>query len=95
MSEKRNFKFSEDKDKVIRGLRGISFRDVINELSNDGIIDDIAHPNKTKYPHQQLFIIKIHNYIYAVPYVINIKDGSYFLKTVYPDRRLQKKYEKK
>ena len=55
-------------------------------------VDVLAADIIKKYPNQKVLIVKIKNYVYAVPYVINRKKGVIFLKTVYPSRVLTKKY---
>jgi hypothetical protein len=44
-----------------------------NSLDSGYLLDDITHPNKEKYPNQNIFIIliQIKDYIYLVPYVEN------------------------
>jgi len=37
-----------------------------------------------------MFIVEIGGYVYAVPFTEN--DNSYFLKTIFPSRKLTKKY---
>jgi hypothetical protein len=55
-------------------------------------LDNIRHPNKERYPDQQIFIIliEIKEYVYLVPYVEN--DEEVFLKTIIPSRKMMKKY---
>jgi len=53
-------------------------------------MDDIAHPNQEKYMRQYIFIIEINSYCYVIPYVET--DDGIFLKTIYPDRKMTKKY---
>jgi hypothetical protein len=86
-------KFSEEKNELLKATRDISFEDVLKSIKEKKIIDNIAHPNK-KYPRQQLYIIQIKKYVYAVPYIINIEKQEIFLKTIYPSRVLTKKYMK-
>ena len=64
--------------------RGVSFEQAQGE--RDGLLDVLEHPN-SRYPHQKQFIILLHDYVYVVPYV-----DTYFLKTIYPSRKLTKKY---
>jgi len=70
--------------------RGISFEDIVYCLHNDGLQDDIAHPNKGKYPHQRMFVVEIDAYICLVPYVES--DADIFLKTIIPSRKATKQY---
>ena len=72
--------------------RGVSFEEVELKILEKDILDIILHPNKKKYPHQKIFIIQIGQYVYAVPFVEN--EDEVFLKTIFPDRKLTKKYLK-
>ena len=69
-------------------------KNVILALENGSLLDDIEHPNKDKYPNQNIFIIliEIKNYVYLVPYVED--ETSVFLKTIIPSRQMNKKYNK-
>ena len=64
-------------------------------LEEGYLLDDIEHPNKEKYPNQNIFIILVvvKNYVYLVPYVED--ETSIFLKTIIPSREMNKKYNKK
>ena len=70
--------------------RGISFEDVVFYLNNGGLLDEIAHPNVEKYPHQRMFIVEIEQYACLVPYVENKEE--IFLKTIIPNRKATKYY---
>ena len=54
------------------------------------VLDDTIHPNQEKYPNQFIFVVKIHGYVYMVPYVMT--DKEIFLKTMIPSRKLKKLY---
>ena len=64
-------------------------------LENGDLLDDITHPNKEKYPNQNIFIIliRVKEYVYLIPYVED--ETSIFLKTIVPSRKMTKKYNKK
>lgn len=49
---------------------------------------------RKKYPGQRLFIVKIDNYKYVVPYVVDKEKRVFFLKTLYPSRKIMKEYKK-
>lgn len=51
-----------------------------------------VHPNKEKYPNQRMFVVRIDDYAWLVPYVEN--DAEFFLKTVIPSRKATKQYLK-
>lgn len=88
----KRIEFNLDKDNKLKEERGIGFRDAIEEIAQGRIIEILENPNK-KYKGQRLFVIKIKNYIYIVPFVED--EEKIFLKTVYPSRKYKKKYEKK
>jgi len=78
------FDFSKGKNELLFKTRGISFYQVIENIAEKGVLLNIEHPNKEKYPNQFMFVIGIDNYTYCVPYVIN--ENIYFLKTIFPNR---------
>jgi len=90
MKKERIFKFSKNKDKKLLSERGVSFDQVIFELNANRELDIVEHHNIQKYSYQKIFIIGIKNYIYAVPFVQ--KKNYFFLKTIFPSRKLTKKY---
>lgn len=85
--------WSEEKNELVKDKTGISFEDVSKAILRGNFLDDIDHPNKEKYAHQRILIVKIDNYAYSVPYVIQ-ENGKLFLKTLYPNRIYKKKYLK-
>lgn len=85
--------FSEEKNLLLKETRGIGFEDVIIAVEEEKILGDIKHGSK-KYLHQRILMVKIKNYVYAVPYVIDKAKKVIFLKTVYPSRVLTAKYLK-
>lgn len=89
---KYKIEFSEEKNLILQETRGICFFEVIKAIENGKILDDLKNKN---YINQKILVVKIKNYVYVVPYVINKKKGAIFLKTVYPSRILTKKYLKK
>ena len=70
--------------------RGISFEGIVFCLHAGGLLDDISHPNKVKYPHQRMFVVAVDEYAYLVPYVED--DQEIFLKTVIPSRKATRQY---
>lgn len=88
------FDYSREKDSVLREARGIGFRDIIDAINRGNLLDDIKHFNKGRYPNQRIFIVRLKSKIYAVPYVKDKQRKGRFLKTIYPNRKLKKKYIK-
>ena len=95
MFKSKTIRYSLEKNEVLKSSRDISFEDVILALDNGYLLDDITHPNKEKYPNQNIFIIliQIKDYVYLVPYIED--DTSIFLKTIIPSRKMNKKYNTK
>lgn len=85
--------FSEEKNLLLQETRGICFEDVLQEIEKNKVLDDLKH-NSNKYFHQRILVIKIEEYVYAVPYVLDPKKQIVFLKTIYPSRVLTEKYMK-
>ncbi|TLP40750.1 BrnT family toxin [Arcobacter arenosus] len=94
MFKNKTIRYSFEKNEILKKDRDISFEDVILSIENGNLLDDIEHPNKEKYPNQNIFIIlvKIKDYVYLVPYVED--EDSIFLKTIIPSRQMNKKYNK-
>jgi len=90
MKEVRDFDFNIDKNKKLLADRGVGFEQVIRELKANKELDIVEHPNKDKYPDQKVFVIEIEKYVYAVPFIQ--KGDCCFLKTIFPSRKLTKKY---
>lgn len=86
-----HFEFSAEKNYLLIKERGVSFEEVIAILKEKKELGIIKHPNEKKYPHQNIFIVEIGLYIYAVPYVKKNRD-TLFLKTIFPSRKLARKY---
>ena len=85
-----NISWNEEKNKLLKKTRGVSFEQVRQKLKSKSILADIPHFNQAQYPNQRIFILKILDYVYAVPYVKS--NEGIFLKTIYPNRKLNKRY---
>ena len=86
------FDYSREKSLILKETRGVDFEDVISAFENRKLITEMSHPRQDKYPKQRIFIVEINKYVYVVPYVIDQKRKVRFLKTIYPNRKLTKKY---
>ncbi len=85
--------WSEEKNKLLKQIRGIGFQQVVEALVHNRIIANIPNPNQVRYPKQKIYIVIINNYTYAIPYIKN--NNEIFLKTIYPSHKYQKQYNKK
>lgn len=89
-----DIKFNEEKNQILKATRGIGFDEVINYIKAGNLLDDKLHPHLTKR-HQRIYVLKIGEYAYVVPYVIDVDKQVIFLKTVYPSRKYTKQYSKR
>ena len=63
---------------------------IVEALEKGNILDDLIHPNQSKYPKQRMMILRINNYAYLVP---DLEDSSgIFLKTIIHSRKATKQY---
>lgn len=85
------YDWNNEKNELLKAQRDISFEQVVLHIEKGDILDILQHPNTEKYPNQKIIIIRIIDYVYAVPFVE--KDNIRFLKTIIPDRKLNKKYK--
>jgi hypothetical protein len=83
----KEVKWDREKNELLKTTRGISF-ELIETLIEEGKeIDIIANSN---YPHQKIFLFEIDDYIVSVPIVET--ETEIFLKTIFRNRKLNKKY---
>lgn len=81
--------FSEEKNQLLKATRGIGFDEVIQHLKDGDLLADKIHVAKGR-SHQRLYVVKVGDYAYVIPYVINLQSREIYLKTVYPSRRFTK-----
>lgn len=84
------FNWNNDKNEKLKAERGVSFEQVLFCIENDQLLDIIEHPNKKKYKGQKMYVVKIDDYAYIVPFID--KNNERFLKTVFPSRKYTKLY---
>jgi len=84
------FEWNDEKNEMLKKTRGVSFEEVTLAIALGDLIDRVKHPNPGKYPHQKVFLVKIEDYIYSVPYVED--NDKIFLKTIIPNSKPTKKY---
>lgn len=85
--------FNEEKNQLLKATRGIGFDEIIDAISHGALLADIVHPS-IRRPNQRMYVVKIRQYIYAVPYVVSKGKKEIYLKTLWPDSDLTKKYLK-
>ncbi len=70
--------------------RGISF-EVVEELILDGSVIIEPHPNQKKHSGQIILIFRYEDYWWVCP-AVELEDG-FFLKTIFPSRKVKKEME--
>jgi len=86
------FNWSNEKNIELKKTRNISFEDIVISIENGDVLD-ILENSSPKYKNQIIIIVNFKDYVYAVPAVKS--KGEYFMKTIFPSRKLTKKYLKK
>ena len=84
------FDWNDGKNEMLKRTRGISFEQIELAMAMGDLIDRVKHPNQAKYPDQKVFLVKIEEYVYSVPYVED--NEKIFLKTIIPNSRATKKF---
>lgn len=84
------FDWNRAKNALLKLERGVSFDDVVIAIQSGGVVDIIEHPNQEKYPNQKIYLVRLNDYIYLVPFVED--DDKKFLKTIVPSRKMTKIY---
>jgi uncharacterized DUF497 family protein len=86
------FVWQEDKNKLLKQERNISFEQVVFAIENKQIVDVMEHPNQEKYKGQKFILVEINGYVYIVPVRISDSGEECSLITVYPSRKYTNKY---
>jgi uncharacterized DUF497 family protein len=81
-------RWSKEKDQWLREHRGVSFQEIANHLIDGHAIACLENPSRAG---QEIFVLRLQDYTWAVPFVIEGEDDL-FLKTAYPSRKLHKRY---
>ena len=81
--------WDEDKNTKLKLERNVSFEQISRIILEKDFIDILDLP---KRHDQQIFVLEINDYIYAVPFII--ENENIILKTAFPSRKLYKKYKK-
>jgi uncharacterized DUF497 family protein len=84
-----NLEWSEDKNELLIGGRGVSF-EMVEQAILEGKIIKIAKNNSAKFPSQYMLYIELKGYVHCVPFVH--KQDVIFLKTIYPSRKADRLY---
>lgn len=83
--------WDEEKNSKLKKERGISFEEAAEVILDQKYIAIVKHPKRA---NQRIFLIRIRDYIHAVPFVID-KEKNIVLKTIFPSRKFNNKYGRK
>jgi uncharacterized DUF497 family protein len=86
----RYFAWSNEKNERLKQERGVSFEAVVLHIERGDLLDVLAHPNQERYAGQRIFVVKMEEYVYLVPFVET--DQEVFLKTIIPSRKATNQY---
>ncbi len=81
----------ETKNAKLFKERGVSFEDAVERIVSGDALDILEHYTRR---NQKIFVIGLKGRIHAVPLLAD-EDGNIVLKTIYPSRKLEKRYGKK
>jgi hypothetical protein len=84
------FDWNDEKNEILKKERGLSFEEIVFHITHGGLLDIIQHTNQDKYPNQKVFIVNVEGYVCLVPFVED--DDIIFLKTIFPSRKMTRKY---
>ncbi|MCX7839049.1 MAG: BrnT family toxin [Anaerolineae bacterium] len=86
----KTYTWNEEKNRQLKIERGVSFDEVLAHIAAGNLLDVIEHPHPEKYKGQRIFIVKIRDYVWLVPFVES--ENEIVLKTIIPSRKATKKY---
>jgi uncharacterized DUF497 family protein len=88
----KTYDWDENKNEWLKEERGISFEEIVAALDEGKKLDSYKHPNREKYPNQEILVVEIDDYAYLVPLVEDERKA--FFKTIFRSRKATKKYLK-
>ena len=68
----------------------MGFEEVLFHIESGDLLDILEHSNTARYPGQQIFIVRIDDYVYMVPF--EETDEAITLKTIIPSRKATREY---
>jgi uncharacterized DUF497 family protein len=86
-----NVRFDEEKAQKVLQKHGVNMEEIRQEIIAKRFdVHDVA--NQDGHPGQKMFVVLVNGYAHCVPFVIE-QDGTIFLKTAFPSRVYQRRYE--
>ena len=78
------------KNERLARVHGISFEEIVAAIEAGMVLEVVANPNQIKYAGQSMFVVRLRDYVYLVPF--RESDKVISLITAYPSRKATKKY---
>lgn len=89
MHIQKPIEWNREKNKWLLDHRGVCFEDIVAEIESRSVLGIEKNPSGL-HQDQDMFIVQIREYAYAVPFVEDSE--KIFLKTIYANRKYTKKY---
>ncbi len=70
-----SYLWNEEKNQQLIRDRGISFQEIVSHLNSGDLLAILSHRNQERYPGQRIFIVRIGDYAYEVPF---LESEAYF-----------------
>jgi uncharacterized DUF497 family protein len=86
------FRWDEKKNALLQEKRGVSFEDIVSAIAAGNLVDVLKHPNRSRYPNQQLYLVNYHGYIHVVPVEMEWSSQTAYMKTIFRSRKYNKEY---
>jgi uncharacterized DUF497 family protein len=86
----KSFDWNSEKNEWLRQIRKITFEEILYHIQAGDLLDILVNESSSRYSNQRVFVVKIDNYVYLVPYVES--DEMIFLKTIIPSRKMTRRY---
>jgi len=86
----KTYLWNEEKNRLLKAKRDVSFEEVILHIAAGNLLDIIEHPNPREYEGQRMFVVKMRDYAWLVPFIET--ENEIHLRTIIPSRKATKKY---
>jgi len=83
-------RWNPEKGLSLKAERGVSFEEILAAISQGGLLAVLDHPNRAKYAHQKMLVVRVRDYAYLVPYVES--EHEIFLKSIMPSRKATREF---
>lgn len=84
----KHYSWNSGKNRRLKAERKVSFEEAVFCIERGQVLDIVEHPNQERYKGQRIFIVKIRDYAYLVPFLET--EREVFLKTIIPSRKATK-----